>query len=671
MAALPTHSRADDITSGFDDIALGDSFLRELLAGLDDESAAIDGLDELLREAAAFREHPVDVNTADLAELLRVPFLDPASAVRIVVRRDALGPAESLEELVARGCLSREALPAVRPYLVARRPPEAASPSPGDIPEVAVAATLLEAAPAVGAGGPAPPGDSRRPVTWELRLRATTQERWEAAWGGRRAAAGFASYARLRVSYADLLDLSVACEKDIGEENLTDHSAVCLVWRGGADAPEDGPAFSIGLGDFAGSWGQGLLLRSGGFPSEAGYPRRRDSVRRYDGAGESTSRRGAFVIASRGRVCVRAVLARTRLDAAIGEGGLATSIRTTGYHRTEGEREGALSLDESLVGVRVNVERIAGLELSVSLLRFGFSPELAPGDPVRQRFRFCGDELTAGGFDVRTSVGGLSAGCEVATTSTGGIAALAAARLRRGGCRVSAGGAYLARDYWSPLGGGVPGFSGGSNGAVGWVGAEYRSGADWKVWAASRVTRRPWRSYHSELPNDSVSVTIGGELRTKRNWRVAVESKIRARSDSEGDPTVTREGIVRRIRVSLRTEGSVPVTVSGWRVTSLSDGWEEGSLLAVALRIDGSIAGRSSYTAGLTSMISQGAVASLVQYEPRLPGEFGLTSLNVPGARWYIRVKTGLPAGLGLSVRLSGGPQRGQTQFGLGLDARG
>jgi hypothetical protein len=668
LVTLPTHSRADDITPGFDDLALDDStvrdgladlsdlFLRELLAGLDDESAAVDGLDELLREAAAFRENPVDVNTADLTELLRVPFLDPASAVRIVVRRDALGPAESLDELVARGCLSREALPIVRPYLVARRPVADTPPLPSG---------------EIAAGAPPPPGDSQSPVTWELRLRAATQERWETAWGGRHAAASFASYARLRVSYADLLDLSVACEKDIGEESLADHSAVSLVWRGGADAPEDGPAFSIGLGDFAGSWGQGLLLRSGGFPSEVAYPRRRDSVRRYDGAGEATSRRGAFVIASREGVCVRAVLARTRLDAAIGEDGLATSIRTTGYHRTEGEREGALSLDESLVGVRVSVERIAGLELSASLLRFGFSPELAPGDPVRQRFRFCGEELTAGGFDVRTSIGGLCVGCEVATTSAGGIAALAAARLRRRGCRVSAGGAYLSRDYWAPLGGGVPGFSGGSNGAVGWVGAEYRSGADWKVWAASRVTSRPWRSYHSELPNDSVSVTIGGELRTKRNWRVAVESKVRARSDSEGDPTVTREGIVRRIRVSLRTEGSVPVTVSGWRVTSLSDGWEEGSLLAVALRIDGSIAGRSSYTAGLTSMISQGAVASLVQYEPRLPGEFGLTSLNVPGARWYIRVKTGLPAGLGLSVRLSGGPQRGQTQFGLGLDARG
>ena len=693
VAALPADSRADDGTSefdsvapGFDDIApdgstisetladLHDSALQELLAGLDDESSAVDGLDELLREAAAFRENPVDVNSAELAELLRVPFLDPASAARIVVRRDALGPAPSVDALVVRGCLSRETLRVVRPYIIARLPPDSGSmPAFGDTGTAASPGAV----PPVGAGEPAAPtgigghDDSRRPVTWELRVRAATQERWEAAWGGRHASAGFASYARLRVSYADLLDLSVACEKDIGEESLADHSVASLVWRGGAEASDDVPALSVGLGDFTGSWGQGLLLRSGGFPSEGAYPRRRDYVRRYDGAGEATARRGVFVVASRGRVCVRALLARSRLDAAIGEDGLVTSIRTTGYHRTEGEREGASSLDESLMGVRVSVERIAGFELSASVLRFGFSPALAPGEPVRQRFRFSGDELTGGGFDVRTSVGGLRAACEVAATQAGGLAALAAARLRRGGCRVSAGGAYLSRDYWAPLGGGAPGFSGGSNGAVGWVVAEYRSGADWKVWAASRMTKRPWRSYHSELPNGSASVTVGGELRTKRHWRVAVESKARARSDSAGDPAATAESIVRRTRVSLRTEGSVPVMVSGWRVTSLSDGREEGSLLAVSLRIDGSIAGRSRYTAGLTSMTSQGAVPSLIQYEPRLPGEFGLTSLNVPGTRWYIRVKTGLPAGLGLSVRLSGGPERGMTEFGIGIDARG
>ncbi|MFH1689699.1 MAG: helix-hairpin-helix domain-containing protein, partial [Candidatus Eisenbacteria bacterium] len=580
LSVLPARCVADDVASGVDDISPDDSIMREVLAGLEDEGAALDGLDELLREAAAFRENPVDVNAAGLSDLLRVPFLDPAAAVRIVARRDVLGPVASLDELVVRGCINREALPAVRPYLVVRHvvhPP---------VPETAAPEVEDTMAPV--------PQTAPSQVAWELRLRATAQERWDAAWGARGVVNGTGTFARLRVSYGDRLDLSVACEKDAGESGLADHSVVSLVWRDVTDAAEDGPAFVVGVGDFVGSWGQGLLLRSGGFPSEAAYPRRRDSVRRYDGAGEGSARRGVFVTASRGKACVRAILARSALDAAVGEDGLATSIRTTGYHRTEGEREGASYLDESLAGARVTFEQPAGLELSASVLRLGYSPGLMPGDPVRQRFGFRGEDLTAGGLDVRTSRGELMAGCEVAATSARGVAALAAARLGRGSSRVNAGAGYLSRDYWAPLGGGVPGFSGGSNGAVGWVGAEYRSGADWKIWAATRIARRPWRSYYSELPNGSSSVTVGGEFRSKRDWRIAVESRVRSRTDSEGDPPATADGIVRRTSVSLRTMGSVPVVVSAWRVTSLSDGLEEGSFLAVALRVSGSITGTSS-----------------------------------------------------------------------------
>ena len=123
--------------------------------------------------------------------------------------------------------------------------------------------------------------------------------------------------------------------------------------------------------------------------------------------------------------------------------------------------------------------------------------------------------------------------------------------------------------------------------------------------------------------------------------------------------------------MTLRTLGTAPVQVSAWRIDTLSDGGEDGSLLAASLRVDGTIGGGSSYVAGLTSVALRGDAPSLVQYEPRLPGEFGLASLNASGTRWYIRIQTGLPGGWGLSLRLSGGPERGQTRFGVGLDARG
>jgi hypothetical protein len=660
-----------DVWRATDDLP-DDPALRDALLGLESEDVSIDGLDEVLREAAAFRAHPVDVNSAGPAELMRVPFLDPASAVRVVERRRALGPVESLRELVSRGCLSREVLGAVRPYLVARPP------SP-------VEATLdLEAEP--------PAARASVPLTWELRLRATARERWESSWDERGLLSGAGTFARLRVSRADRLDVSIACEKDAGETNLADHLVGSIVWRdeddsesGGigrardTDAPSDTRETDIvaGLGDFVASWGQGLLFAAGGFPSESGYPRRRDSVRRYDGAGEVAARRGAFVTVSRGRARVMAVLARTAQDAAVDETGHVTSIRTTGYHRTEGEKAGASSLEETLAGVRLSFDVPVGLEFSGSALRVAFSPGLAPGDPERERFALSGEELTAGGVDIRLGPRELAGGCdvraggEVVSVSSGGVAALAAARVRCGGSRLSAGGAYLSRDYWVPAGGGAPGFSGGSNGATGWLRAEYRSTADWKIWVGTRVTRRPWRSYHSELPDGAVTMTIGGEVRTMRGWRVAAESRTSSRRLSDGDPPLTAARAARRVRVSVRTGGSVPLDVSAWRVSSLCDGLEDGSLLAVALRIGGSLGSGTSYAAGLTSASLQGSAPSLVQYEPRLPGEFGLTSLNAAGTRWYIRVQTGLREGWGISARLSGGPSRGALQFGLGLDARG
>jgi hypothetical protein len=164
---------------------------------------------------------------------------------------------------------------------------------------------------------------------------------------------------------------------------------------------------------------------------------------------------------------------------------------------------------------------------------------------------------------------------------------------------------------------------------------------------------------------------VGGEFRTKRDWRIAAESKTRSRVGREGTLPATAPTGESRTRVSIRTGGSVPLEVSAWRSASLSNGLEAGSLLAVALRIGGSLGGGTSYAAGLVSASLTGSAPTLVRYEPRLPGEFGLTSLNAPGTRWYIRVQTGLRAGWGLSARASGGPGRGTMQFGLGLDARG
>lgn len=643
-AAIPSRARGADASA---DVVLDDVDW-ELALEAEDE----DALDELMREAASYRANPVDVNRASVSALMRVPFLDPVSAVRIAAHVRGHGPVASLDLLVRAGCLEEVELERVRPYLRARilkheSDPFEIGPSP------------LEAD-ADGASGP----------SWDLRVRASLSESTEDSWAADGAAARAGTFARLRVSYGSL-ELGLACEKDIGETSLTDHTAASLIWRAPGDDEASGPLRSAGLGDMVGSWGQGLLLRSGGFPSVSGYPRMADALRGYSGAGESSSRRGGFVELERGAVTVRVLAASTALDASLDERGLVSSIRSTGHHRTEGEVAGAGVLRETAAAARVTASLGHAVEASASLLRASYSPGIAPGDPIRQHFRFSGDAMTAAGLDARVTLGDVRLGCELASKSDGGLAGLAAARLRAGRATMRTGLACLSRDYWSPMGSGAPGFSGGSNGMVAWVGAEYRSGRDWKAWTDCMVKRRLWRSYHLEMPDGSTTAVIGAEARAGALGRLRLETKLRSFADEDGDNHHTVERRHSRIKLSLDSAAVLPTSLYWWRTVASTGRSEDGALSAAGARVSEDLWEGCSVTLGLTSAVRRGSPPLLFQYEPGLPGEFGLRSLNASGVRWYIRARAGLPAGLVVTARAAGGPGRGQTEFGVGIDAGG
>ncbi len=627
---------------------LDEALVREFL-GDDDPVLAEAAMDEQLRDAAAFRDNPVDVNAATPALLERVPALAPDAALRVLAEREENGPFVSLDDLVARACLSRTELAAVRPYLVA-------------IPAVPPASSGEHVAP--------PPA-----LAWSLRVRAVSSEDREGSWAGDGVAGTLGTFGRLRASYGAGLSLGLSCEKDAGERSFLDHAVGHATWSNRASssrgvAHDDGSTrLAVGVGDFVGSWAQGLVLRSGGFPSTSAYPRMTDSMRGYDGAGEATSRRGLFLSLGRGHGCAQVVVARTRLDAAVGEDGAVTSIRESGYHRTSGEEDGEGALEESLEGVRLRLGSVRSATVGLSFLRVGFSPGLAPGDPERQHYRFSGESLAMGGADVVFERDGVRLGCEAVRMSSGGTGVLAAVRARRGKAVVSAGLASLSRDHWSPVGGGAPGVSGGTNGTAAWLNLSYRLPGPHRVWVEARVARRPWRSYHLDLPDGSVVTTLGCELSAGTAGRGTVEFKLKRSADEEGTPPESVERAVSRLKLSFRTRGEAPAVVSLVRAGSSIRGVEEGRLLAVAARIEGSALG-CACSAGVTSVTRSGSLPAFVGYEPSLPGEFALRSLNASGVRWYIRVRRNLTPGFDIAARLGGGPGRASTEFAIGIDMR-
>ncbi len=242
--------------------------LREALADEGDaetgDGTSVDAdelVEDVIRDAAAFREHPVDVNTAGVRDLLRVPFMEAGAALRIVAARAAGGVFAATEDLVAAGCLTPEAYAVVRPYITVIMP---------GLPE--------ESARPDSAG--ARPDDSWR---WSALSRTTL------AAGGASAPGGPGTFVRLRLSRGDGLAVGVACEKDQGEDSFADHTALCAEWQA-LRSPLD---VRVGLGDLTVSWAQGLIAGSSGIATTGGYPsatRQAARVRRR-GRGERAPRR--------------------------------------------------------------------------------------------------------------------------------------------------------------------------------------------------------------------------------------------------------------------------------------------------------------------------------------------------------------------------------------------
>ena len=375
-----------------------------------------DLLEVLTREAAAFRANPIDLNAATAAELARLPVLDPASASTIVRARGELGVLSSLDELVAAGTLSPELARTLRPYVTLSRPSVASEETKHAIGPPSVADGVGERVPR---------------FRWSVRTWSSVEFDPHDRWGAHSAddlMDAARSFARLRLSRGDW-SAGLAVERDPWEHDAFDHVAMHVSFGSGAE--DQAGRFAFTVGDVLVDWGQGLLAASGTFPSVGCLPRSGDRTRGYDGAGESSARRGVSVYVERAAVSGHLLATITRLDAAI-ENGLATSIRTTGHHRTESELSGRNALSERCLGGRVVASPGPWLHLGAAAMSFDYSPGLGGGDPIRQTYRFHGENLEVASFDVLLRGERWRAGAECAATSTGGSAIVVSARLREG-----------------------------------------------------------------------------------------------------------------------------------------------------------------------------------------------------------------------------------------------
>ncbi len=482
----------------------------------------------------------------------------------------------------------------------------------------------------------------------------------------------------------------MAFEKDPGERNPADHVAAHVTWKGSY-------GYAI-AGDFNLRWGQGLIAGPQGMATSERLPGSRDRTKGYDGMSETTARRGITATGTIGRVSLGFITARTHLDATIDENGSVTSVRASGYHRTESEREGKDVLTETIAGGRVTASVLGerggrvtasvlgdtggrnspgqhpdqpSLTLGASLLRFAFDPPLAEGDPLRQRYRLSGSEVTLASLDAVLMSGDWRTGVEFARSTAGGSALLASVRARTGAVRSSLGCGYQSESFRSPLGSSLPGTSGGTNALSAWLNLSYTARGAWRIWGVARMTGHPWRTYHNTLPEPSSLIELGTELNLQGLGRITFGSRLRARSVEDGEPETTGREEVQTQWVVLRSSGAGDLRLAIRRSVADLDGVRLGKAVALSTRSTMQLTECVALDFGAVTITSEGQRCGITHYEPGLTGEMGLRTLNDPGTRWYIRARTTIFSSFSVTARLAGGLDPGRLEFGIGLDARG
>ncbi len=661
-----------------------------------DESLAEDGGEEnavadwLIREAAAFRANPIDLNSCSLSDLLLVPFIDPVSAAAVLQYREEKGELTSLRDLVGFRGLTVASVDALAPYVMVPVDGSvggvAASgvPASGVTPSGAAVQASMAGSVAGAPGEASGQSTAERGLAWSLTTRLSGSHssppdpglafEWEDPLAEAR------TCIRLRVSRGDRLTAGVAFEKDPGESKLADHVAAHITW--------DSPHGRAVAGDFNLRWGQGLIAGSQGLATAERLPVPRDRIKGYDGMSETTARRGIVATGRVGRkMSLGFVAARTQLDATIDDNGRVTSVRASGYHRTESERAGKEALAETISGGRVTASVFGdrdsradspgqslnqpSLVLGASLLRFSFDPPLAHGDPLRQRYRLSGAEVTLASLDAVLMSGDWRTGVEFARSTQGGSAFLAGVRARSGAVQSSFGCGYQSESFRSPLGSALPGTSGGTNALSGWLRLSYTARGAWRIWGAARATSHPWRTYHNTLPEPSGLVELGTELNARGLGRITFGGRLRARSVEDGEPEMTGREQVRTQWVILRASGAGGLRLAIRRSVADLNGIGLGTAVSLSARSTTQLTESVAIDFGAVTVASEGRSCRIPHYEPGLTGEMGLRTLNDPGTRWYIRARTTISRSISVAARLAGGPSPGRLEFGIGLDIQG
>jgi hypothetical protein len=297
------------------DSALAYDSVEELFDRAEPEGNA----EELFSILDEFRRNPIPVNTATEERLLEFPLLSPVDAAKIIDWRRQKGPIASATELET--VIGADNARRLAGYLSFEMPK----------------AVLKKEV----AGGIK--GSFIGRALWESPQRAGIED-------GRYAGDNRHLYSRFQAATPNY-GVHVLQDSDVGERDIDDFLSFNV------HAERIGMLTQAVVGDYRLSFGQGLLAGQGRYFSKGtdavdGVLLFSSAIRPYTSAGEENFLQGAAVTLSPGPFEVTAFVSDNKVDASI-DNGVVTSLSSSGYHRTEYEREKKDNLNQQVKGANL------------------------------------------------------------------------------------------------------------------------------------------------------------------------------------------------------------------------------------------------------------------------------------------------------------------------------
>ncbi|MCF8260953.1 MAG: helix-hairpin-helix domain-containing protein [Melioribacteraceae bacterium] len=275
------------------------------------ESSSIDIEDsKLIEEIEYLIENKIDINSADVEELMQIPFIDNSVASKIIAFRDNYGFFTFKRAIYNVPDVPNSELEKVLPFVYF-----------SDEKDIDIPITKVDP----------------RNINIILRNRILYDAQIEQGFlNGKYQGTRLASYNRMQIKFDDRIKLYALIEKDVGESSYSDFHSFALSFE------KILPFDNLILGNFQFKFGQGLAIWSPyafskGSDAINTVDRKSRILRPYSGSNESQFFRGIAFSKELYGVRLAAFYSSNQADVTLSDQNSFSSINISGLHRTENE----------------------------------------------------------------------------------------------------------------------------------------------------------------------------------------------------------------------------------------------------------------------------------------------------------------------------------------------